>query len=69
MSSTKEGGDHLVVWVDGSYSKAPPFESLVGGKSNESKLCPNWVNLQHQSFFIQHNKKSVVSSDTIVDVI
>ena len=33
--TTKEGGDHHVVWVDGSYSKAPPFESVVGGKADK----------------------------------
>ena len=25
VSTTREGGDDHVVWVDGSYSKAPPF--------------------------------------------
>lgn len=40
VSSTKEGRDHLVVWVDGSYSKAPPFESVVGGKVDKSNCAP-----------------------------
>ena len=39
VSSTKEGGDHHVVWVDGSYSKAPPFESVVGGKADKSNCA------------------------------
>ena len=39
VSSTKEGGDHPIVWVDGSYSKAPPFESVVGGKAYKSNCA------------------------------
>ena len=37
--STKEQGDHPILWIDGSYSKAPPFESVVGGKSDKSNCA------------------------------